>query len=120
MATVDASYVTRVEGANAALRHANSRLARERVGVGQAPAARALSHAVNERVAELEGQLLAADARRGEADGALDELRSRFQELETWAREIERQLLEVHATNVWRLGQRYWQVKQRLRLGRRD
>ena len=112
---VDASYLARVEGANAALRRANSRLAREHMGAGQAPAARDLIRAVGERVEELEGELSVAEARRDEADAGLEELRGQSQELSTWAHELERQLLEVQASRVVRLGRGYWRLKQRLR-----
>ena len=109
-----------IYGAQRLLAYAKAALLDEELdSVGQAPAARALSRAVSEEVHELEGQLSVVRAQRDAADTAREELRGEYQNVSTWAREIERQSLEMQASRAVRLGRGYLRLKQRLRLARR-
>jgi SAM-dependent methyltransferase len=106
-------YMRNLERANAELRHTNARLAREKLGVAESAAASLLA-----RVERLETELEQARARAEEEERAVahdDWIKHLHAEIDRHRRQVE----AMEATRVWRLGRRYWRLRDRLRPPRR-
>ena len=100
-------YVRGLEEANEALRRANARLARDKLGTADSAAASLVG-----RLRTLEDEL--AEIRRIEAEEvATEEHRQWIDHLHQQIAERDRMIAEIQSRRAWRLLNRYWSVRAR-------